>query len=210
MDSRQFTSVKEEIFNSITHGLGAILGIFILLILLTYSHSKNDPLRILGFTIFGITVITFYITSTLFHSLTFTKAGKVFQVLDHSFIFLLIAGSYSPFALISFKGNIGWSLFSLVWGLSILGIIFKACFRDKFKILSLLFYLLFGWLAIFIVVPLSSYLSLKVIYLLILGGLFYTIGTAFYLWRKLPFNHGIWHLFVLGGSVCHFLAVWLI
>lgn len=210
MDSRQFTSVKEEIFNSITHGLGAVFGIFVLLILLTYSHSKNDPLRILGFTIFGITVITFYITSTLFHSLIFTRAGKVFQVLDHSFIFLLIAGSYTPFALIPLRGRLGWILLALVWILAILGIIFKACFNSKSKILSLLFYLIFGWLAIFVVVPLSSYLSLKVIFLLILGGLFYTLGTAFYLWRKLPFNHGIWHLFVLGGSICHSLAVWLI
>lgn len=207
MDERM--SVKEEIFNSITHGLGAILGIFILLAL-TFSHAKNDPLRILGFAIFGAAFTAFYLMSTLFHSLTFTKAKKVFQILDHSFIYVLIAGSYSPFALISFKEHAGWSLFSTVWILSILGIIFKACFNSKSKILSLLFYLIFGWLAIFVVVPLSSSLSLTVIFLLIAGGLFYTAGISFYLWRKLPFNHGIWHLFVLAGSISHALAVWLI
>lgn len=206
MDFRKHTSVKEEIFSSISHGLGIGLGIAFLLILIILN-PQSDPFKTLLFSIFGVAVTLFYLISTLFHGFIYTRARRVFKILDHSFIFLLIAATYTPFTLIVLKGNLGWSLFLLIWVLAILGTLYKIFFIKKLKRLSLLFYLSLGWLALVAVVPLSQALPFSSLVLLILGGFLYTLGIIFYLWQKLPFNHGIWHLFCLAATFCHALAL---
>lgn len=209
MDSEHSPYILEEIFNSITHGLGAILGIILILPLIN-GHTNGDFVRLFSFIIFGATLIIFYTISTLYHSLIFTKAKKVFKILDHSFIFLLIAATYTPFVLVLLKGKIGLVLFSLVWLISVLGVVFKCLYHSKYKHVSILLYLLFGWSSVFMIGLLSSYLSQSAIKLLMAGGGFYTLGIIFYLFKRLPFNHTIWHLFVLTGSICHIFAVSLI
>lgn len=203
MDWKNYTSVKEEIFSSISHGFGIVVGIAFLLSLIVLSPSSDDFLKTLGLSTFGVAVTLFYLISTLFHSLSFTRARTVFNILDHSFIFLLIAATYTPFTLIILKGNLGWSLFLLIWVLAILGMIYKILFIKKLKWLSLVFYLSLGWLGLVAVVPLSQALSFSSLFLLIMGGILYTLGIIFYLWKKLPFNHCIWHLFVLTATICH-------
>lgn len=205
MDFQKHTSVKEEIFSSLSHSLGIGLGIIFLIFL--FINSNNDPMKTLVFGIFGAAVTLFYLISTLFHSLSYTRARGVLKILDHSFIFLVIAATYTPFTLIVLKGNLGWSLFLLIWVLAILGMIYKILFLNKLKWLSLVFYLSLGWLALIAVVPLSQALPFSSLFLLILGGFLYTLGIIFYLWKKLPFNHGIWHLFVLAATFCHTLAL---
>lgn len=206
MDFRKHTSVKEEIFSSISHGFGIVLGIAFLLIFISLKPN-DDPLKTLSFGIFGAAVTLFYLISTLFHSLSYTRVKGIFKILDHSFIFLLIAATYTPFTLIVLKGNLGWSLFLLIWVLAILGTLYKIFFVNKLKWLSLMFYLSLGWLALVAVVPLSQALPFSSLFLLILGGFLYSLGIIFYLWKTLPFNHGIWHIFVLAATFCHALAL---
>ena len=145
--------------------------------------------------------------STLLHSLSFTKALKVFKVLDHTAIFLFIAGTYTPFLLVTLQGTIGWSMLILVWSLTLIGIFLKVFFVHRFKVISTIAYILMGWIIIFAIKPLFQTMPPGGLTLLISGGLAYTLGTIFYSWKKLPFNHAIWHLFVLGGSACHFFSV---
>jgi len=202
-----YTSIVEEVFSAITHGVGIILGIIGLIMLLNFAGKSNSLVKDVGFTVFGISVIFSYLASTLYHSLFFTRAQKVFKILDHSSIYLLIAGTYTPFALIALKGQSGIVLFSIVWAFAILGIILKVLFVHRFMKLSLVLYLLMGWLAIFEAKPLLHALPFQGLIFLVVGGLFYTSGVIFYLFKKLPFHHTIWHIFVLGGSICHFFAL---
>ncbi|HUD43986.1 MAG TPA: hemolysin III family protein [Patescibacteria group bacterium] len=197
----------EEILSSITHGIGVVLSTVGLVILLVIANRQHNLWEIIGFSIFGISLILMFLMSTLFHSLSFTKAKKVFLVLDQSSIFLLIAGTYTPIALIVLRGWIGWVLLCVVWSIAIVGIVLKAVFMDKFKIVLVVLYLLLGWAGLIVIRPLFMHLSLSQIYLLILGGLFYSSGVIFYAWKRLPFNHAIWHLFVLAGSACHFFVI---
>ncbi len=201
------TSIIEEILNVITHGLGLVLSIIGLIILLNSKHINFSLEKIIGFSIFGIVLIFSYTISTLYHSLIFTKAKKVFKILDHSSIFLLIAGTYTPFLLIALKGKLGLVLLFSIWFFAILGIVLKVFYVSKFKKLSLVFYLFMGWLIVFGIKPLLNSLPVESVVLLVLGGLSYTFGIAFYLFKKLPFNHAIWHIFVLSGSICHFFAM---
>lgn len=197
----------EEIFNSITHGIGAMLSIFGLILLIVMAQDAT-ALKITGYLIFGISLILMYLFSTLYHSLTFTKAKKIFSVLDKSAIFLLIAGTYTPIAVVVLHGWIAVSLLLVIWGLAICGIVFNAVFIDRYKKFFLILYLLMGWICLCFVKPLLSILTLQEVWLLFAGGLFYTCGIIFYIMKKLPFNHTIWHLFVLGGSVAHFLIIY--
>ncbi len=207
MRRRDSTSIIEEIFNIITHGLGLILSIIGLIILLNSKHINFSLEKIIGFSIFGSVIIFSYTASTLYHSLIFTKAKKVFKILDHSSIFLLIAGTYTPFLLIALSGKLGLTLLFSIWFFAILGIILKVFYVSKFKKLSLVFYLLMGWLIVFGIKPLLGFLSINAVVLLALGGLSYTFGITFYLFKKLPFHHAIWHIFVLSGSISHFFAM---
>ncbi len=198
--------ILEEIFNSITHGIGAIVSIIGLIILIAIAKDSST-LKITSFIIFGVSLSLMYVMSTLFHSLTFTKAKKVFFIFDQSSIFLLIAGTYTPILLLILHGWISWSLLLLVWSLAIFGVVFNSIFSEKYKMLFVPLYLLMGWIGIFIVNPLLKASSIQDVWLFIIGGLFYTAGIVFFAWKKLPFNHTIWHLFVIGGSVCHFLII---
>jgi hemolysin III len=202
-------SFKEEMMNSITHGIGVIMGIvgLILLILKAVSTSRTDYL--ISAIIFGVSIILLYLASTLYHSFPWPRVKHIFKIMDHSAIYLLIAGSYTPFLLISVKGTLGYGLFMLMWLVSIAGIVFKIFFVGRFKMLSTLFYLGLGWMAILIIKPLFLNLSTGAFALVVAGGIVYTVGAIFYSVRKLPYNHTIWHLFVLGGTICHFLAVYL-
>jgi len=197
----------EEVFSAVTHGIGVILGIIGLILLLNFAGKSGSFLKEVGFAVFGISVIISYLVSTLYHSLAFTKAKKVFKILDHSSIYILIAGTYTPFALVALRGQSGVSLFVIVWVLAILGITLKTLFIHKFIKLSLILYLSMGWLVVFEAKPLLHAMPMQGLFLLALGGIFYTSGVAFYLLKKLPFHHSVWHIFVLAGSICHFLAL---
>ena len=196
----------EEIFNSITHGIGVVLGIIGLVILFIVANKAHNIWEIAGFSIFGATLILMFLMSTLFHSLYFTKARKIFAVFDQSSIFLLIAGTYTPFALTVFRGQGGYIILFLIWLIALTGIVLKSIFREKFKIMIVVIYLLLGWISIIFINPLTHQLSFTQKCLLVLGGLFYSIGVVFYAWKKLPFNHTIWHLFVIAGATCHFIT----
>jgi hemolysin III len=197
----------EEIFNSITHGVGALISIIGLILLILFSSFYGQTSHVVSCTIFGIALVMLYTASTLYHSCRQQNIKHVFKILDHSCIYVLIAGTYTPFMLIIVRGVLGWTIFVIVWSLTILGIVFKAFFVNRFKIVSTVAYILMGWLIIFAIKPMFNGLPGQGIIWLIAGGLAYSLGTIFYGWKKLPFNHAIWHVFVLAGSTCHFIAV---
>ena len=200
-------TVLEEILNSVTHGAGALVSIAGLVILIVSSSMYGQVSHIASCTVFGISLVLLYTASTLYHSFQKPNIKHILKILDHSCIYVLIAGTYTPFMIVIVRGALGWTMFTIVWSLTILGIIFKAFFVNRFKIISTLAYILMGWLIIFAIKPLFQTLPGSGIAWLVAGGLAYTLGTIFYAWKKLPFNHAIWHLFVLAGSTCHFMAV---
>lgn len=200
-------SLGEEIANSITHGFGAMLSVAGLTLLVTHAAQQNDVWRIVSFSIYGGTMILLFLMSTLYHSFQHEKVKQVFKMLDHCAIYLLIAGTYTPFLLVTLRGTMGWILFAVIWLLALLGIIFKLAFRHRFKKLSLVTYVTMGWLALLVGQELTRSLSAGGMAWLIAGGLAYTLGVIFYVWKKLPYNHAIWHLFVLAGSLCHYTAI---
>ena len=202
-------STGEEIANSIIHGLGIVLAIAGLGLLTAFASLRGDAWHIVSCSIFGATLIILYTTSTLYHAIPDPRAKAVLRVLDHSAIFLLIAGTYTPFSLVSLRGPWGWSIFGVVWGIAVLGIIFKVTMLRRWAVISVVLYLLMGWVIIIAARPLMSALAPGGLALLLAGGLAYTAGIIFYAWRKLPYHHAIWHAFVLAGSICHFFAVLL-
>ena len=173
----------EEIANSLTHGLGLVLSVAGLAVLVTFAALRGDAWMVVGCAVFGTSLILLYTTSTLYHALQSPRHKAVLRVLDHAAIFLLIAGSYTPFTLASMRGPWGWSVFGVVWGLAVTGIVLIA------------------------IRPLVAALPRSSLALLFAGGAAYSAGTVFYLWKRLPYHHAVWHLFVLAGSVCHFFAV---
>ncbi|WP_100373501.1 PAQR family membrane homeostasis protein TrhA [Bacillus sp. FJAT-45037] len=199
----------EEIANAITHGIGILLSIVGLVLLIVYSSLYGNAWHVVSFTIFGVTMLLLYFSSTMLHALPKGKAKNVFEILDHSSIYLFIAGSYTPILFIVVEGSRGWALFGIVWGLAAIGIVFKAFFVKRFMFLSTLFYVAMGWLAIFAIGPIMENLSYMGLAFLVGGGLCYTLGTIFYVWRGFKFHHAVWHLFVLAGSVMHFFLVLL-
>jgi hemolysin III len=201
------TSILEEIFNAITHGVGALMSIVGLIILLHLAQKDGSMLKNIAFSIFGASVIIAYLSSTLYHSLRFTRARKIFKIFDFSSIFLLIAGTYTPFVLLALKGQHGMVLLLLIWLMAISGIVLKTFFDHKLDKLFLGMYLLMGWLIVFEAKSLLAALPLEPVLLLGAGGLFYTSGVAFFLLKRIPFNHMVWHIFVICGSTLHFLAL---
>ncbi|OGU55651.1 MAG: hemolysin III [Ignavibacteria bacterium RBG_13_36_8] len=200
-------TLGEEIANSITHGLGVILSVAGLVVLIVFAVEKGSIWHFIGFSIFGASLIILYLASTLYHSIPHTSAKKIFKIIDHSAIFLLIAGTYTPFLLISLRDTLGWCLFGIVWSIAITGIVFKSIFITKFRKISVVVYIIMGWLSIVAIKELYHAIPLIGIILLALGGFFYTMGVIFYTSKKLPYNHAIWHMFVLCGSVCHYFSV---
>lgn len=200
-------SLLEEIINSIIHGTGVLVSLAGLVLLIVFSSLYGTASHIVSCTVFGFALVLLYTASTLYHSFRKPRIKHVFKIIDHSCIYVLIAGTYTPFMLITVRGVLGWTIFGIVWFLAVLGILFKTFFIHRFKILSTLAYILMGWLVIIAIKPIFQTLTGGAIFWLVSGGLAYTVGTIFYAWKKLPFNHAIWHAFVLAGSVCHFFAV---
>lgn len=200
-------SLGEEIANSVTHGVGAALSVAGLILLVVLSANDGDVWRVVSFSVYGSTLVILYLASTLYHSFQNPRVKRVFRVFDHASIYLLIAGSYTPVLLVSMRGAWGWSLFGVVWGLALLGVAFKVIFIGRYEVLATTAFVLMGWLVVIAFKEMLVRVPPGGIALLIAGGLVYTLGVIFYAWEKLPFNHAIWHLFVLGGSICHFFAV---
>ncbi|MCY8978986.1 PAQR family membrane homeostasis protein TrhA [Bacillus halotolerans] len=200
-------TIKEEIANAITHGIGVFLSIPALVFLIIFAANYGSAWDIVSFTIFGVSMLLLYLSSTLLHSIQHKKTKDILEIIDHSAIYVLIAGTYTPFLLGPLKGTFGFTLLIIVWALALGGIVFKIFFVKRFIILSTLMYLLMGWLMIIAVKPLYASLTGAGFSLLLLGGLLYSAGTIFYIWRKIPFHHAIWHSFVLGGSAAMFFCV---
>lgn len=205
--SHRDLSVGEEIANSITHGVGLVASIAGLPILLLKARSSSDPSAISGAMIFGVTLIFLYATSTVYHALPLSKGKRIFRVLDHSAIYLLIAGTYTPFALGPLRGPWGWTLLAIIWALSLIGIVSKISGRFWIPHLSTALYLLMGWLIVVAIKPLVENVPLAGLLWIAAGGVAYTGGVVFYSMRRVRYNHMIWHLFVAAGSVCHYFAV---
>ncbi|HLE17439.1 MAG TPA: hemolysin III family protein [Syntrophales bacterium] len=197
----------EEIANSAIHGAGFVLSIAGLAVLVIHAAFHGKTLIIISGAIYGITLVLLYAASTLYHAFKSPRLKHVFKIIDHSCIYLLIAGTYTPFTLITLQGIWGWALFGIVWIMAFLGILFQIYFVHRFKILATLAYIIMGWLVVIAIKPLVHLLPAGGMLWLFAGGVAYTGGAVFYLWKSLPFHHAIWHLFVLSGSVCHFFAV---
>ena len=200
-------SLTEEIANSLTHGIGFLLSIAGLVILVVSAKSYGDPWRVVSCSIYGGSLIILYAASTLYHSFLSGRINYIFKIIDHSAIYLLIACSYTPFMLVSLRGAWGWSLFGIIWGLALAGIMFKMFFVNRFLVLSTASYLAMGWFALIAIYPIVKKVPPGGIGWLVIGGILYSLGILFHFWGKLPFRHAIWHLFVLGGSICHYFAV---
>lgn len=204
--SRPWT-LGEEIAHSITHGIGAALSVAALVVLTMIAYTHGDTWQLVGCSVFGTTLVLLYTASTLYHSIPHPPTKAVFQALDYSAIYLLIAGSYTPFTLVNLRGPWGWSLFGVVWGLALLGIILRFSFLKRSEIASLTLYIAMGWTALVAAKPILETFEVGGIILIVLGGVAYTAGVAFYAWERLPYHHAIWHVFVLAGSTFHFFAV---
>ncbi len=200
-------TIGEEIANSITHGIGAGLSIAALVILVVLASKRGDAWRIVSFSIYGATLILLYLSSTLYHSFVNPKIKNIFRILDHSAIYLLIAGTYTPVTLTLMRGAWGWTLFGLAWAIAIGGIIITALLLDKLKALLVLSYVVMGSLVVIAIKPMIEMVPRGMIIWLFIGGACYLLGIIFYLWKRLPYHHPIWHIFVLGGSISHFLGV---
>ncbi|NEU31332.1 hemolysin III family protein [bacterium LRH843] len=197
----------EEIANAVSHGIGFLISIAILVLLIVFSSLHGSTMHVLTFTIFGSTMAILYISSTMLHALPSGKAKYVFEILDHSSIYLFIAGTYTPITLIVVKGLLGWSIFGIIWGMAIGGIVFKSFFVRKYLFTSTILYVVMGWLIVFVWDSLVSSIAREGIILLVAGGIFYTVGSIFYIWRMFPYHHMVWHLFVMAGSILHFFMV---
>ena len=200
-------SLGEEIANSISHGIGAALSVAGLVLLVVFSALFGDAWRVVSFSIYGSTLVILYLMSTLYHGFTNPRLKRFFRILDHVSIYLLIAGTYTPIALVSMRGPWGWTIFGLIWGMAIAGIISKFFIIDKLKYLSVVFYIAMGWLIVIALKPMIEMVPSNMIFWMVIGGLSYTFGVIFYAMKKMPYHHAVWHLFVLGGSVCHFLGI---
>lgn len=200
-------TIGEEIASSITHGIGTGLSIAGLTVLVVLAALYGDVWRIVSFSIYGSSLVLLYLASTLYHSFQKPRIKRIFQILDHAAIYLLIAGTYTPFLLISLRGAWGWTFLVVIWGLAFLGIGLKALFFEYYERLSALGYVLMGWLCVIAGKELLASVPQVSLIWLAVGGVIYTSGIVFLAWRKIPYGHAIWHLFVLGGSFCHYFAV---
>lgn len=200
-------SVLEEILHSSTHAVGAVLSIGGLTWMLYLSIAAGDPWRIVASSIYGATLITLFVASTIYHGLYASRHREIFKLLDHCAIYLLIAGTYTPFLLVAMRTNTGWWLFGTVWALATAGIIKKLWFRHRFPKVALASYLAMGWLIVVAAPQLADAIGVNGMAWLAAGGACYTLGAIFYVADRMPFNHTVWHVFVLGGGVCHFLGI---
>lgn len=203
-------SRMEELLHCVSHGIGAglsLAGVMVLLVLAGLS-ADVDPWKLVSISLYGASLVLLYTASTLYHGFRHPRLKHLFQLFDHCAIYLLIAGTYSPFLLVNMRGVTGWTLFAIVWSLAVGGIACKLCWPHRFTALRITIYLVMGWLIVFASDEMAVSLSTTGIVLLVAGGITYTLGTIFYAVRAIPFHHAIWHLFVLGGSALHYFAVY--
>jgi hemolysin III len=199
--------LSDMIAGAITHNIGYVLAVAGTILLFVKAEGTHNTIVIVSVLIFGLSMLFSYSASTLYHALARTKARHVFHILDHCMIYLLIAGTYTPLVLVTIGGTLGWTIFVIVWILAICGIVYKSLAIDKHNVASAVLYLAMGWLIVFFIVPLWHALPPTAIILLIAGGVFYTVGMIFFSFDHIRYFHSIWHLFVLGGSICHFFLI---
>lgn len=197
----------EEIINSLTHGFGAVLSAAGLAVLITLAAKAGDPWKVVSFSIYGFTLVLLYTMSTLYHAFREPKIKRIFNYLDHSSIYLLIAGTYTPITLTVLRGPLGWTLFGLIWAMAIGGIVLKVFTFGRHKVLSVLLYIAMGWTIIPVIKPVVAAMARESLAWIVAGGVFYTLGTVFYGMKKTPYTHGIWHMFVLFGSISHYFCM---
>jgi hemolysin III len=202
----QYTA-KEEVANTVTAGIGTALSIAGLSVLVSLAAIRGDAWRVVSFSIYGATLVLLYLAATLYHSFRSPRVKSVFQFIDHISIYLLIAGTYTPFMLVNLRGGWGWSLFGVIWGLAVAGIVFKSLFMGRFIALSTAIYVGMGWMVLIALKPALASIPPRGLLWILIGGCSYTAGVGIYAWKKMPYNHAVWHLFLLGGSICHFFAV---
>lgn len=202
-------SKLEEWLHSITHGIGAVLSLtgMVVLLVMTSLTAHVDAWKLVSFSIYGLSLILLYTASSLYHGVQQPRVKKLFKLFDHCAIFLLIAGTYTPFLLVNMRGPVGWTLFAIIWSLAIGGITLKLLWPNRFRFIRVMIYLLMGWLIVFAYGDIVANINPLGMNLLVSGGVIYTVGVLFYLVRQIPFNHTIWHLFCIGGSVCHYFAM---
>ncbi|WP_316365606.1 PAQR family membrane homeostasis protein TrhA [Candidatus Thiodiazotropha sp. CDECU1] len=200
-------SLGEEIAHAVTHGIGIVLSIAGLVVLVAFASLYGNAWHITSSSIYGATLILLYTASTLYHGIPQPRVKRVLQRIDHAAIFMLIAGTYTPYTLVNLRGEWGWTLFGLVWGFAILGVLLETLVKQRIKWLSLSLYLGLGWLAIIAIKPLIDNVATGGLVLLLAGGLCYSLGVVFYLWKRLAYHHAVWHLFVMAGSLLHFFSI---
>jgi hemolysin III len=203
----KYYSPIEEKINIISHAIGFILSIVAFALLVTHANLHGDVWHIVSFSIFGASLIILYAASTFYHSAKKSELRNSLKIIDHASIYVLIAGTYTPFTLVTLNGTIGWVIFCISWGLALTGIILKLFFTGKYNLMSTIMYVLMGWVIVFAIKPLINNLPLEGLLWLLAGGISYTIGATLYSIKKIKFNHGIFHMFVLIGSFCHFISV---
>ena len=210
MDEKLLTyySKTEEKLNVLTHALGLILSIIALVLLINHASTNGTATHIVSFTIFGASLILLYSASTFYHYAQSPSLRKKLNILDHSAIYVLIAGTYTPFTLVTLKGWLGWTLFGVTWGIAIIGVFFKLFYTGRYDKISTISYVLMGWIIIFAIKPLIENLPIQGLYWLLTGGIFYSVGAVLYSIKKIRFNHAIFHVFVLLGSFSHFMAIY--
>ena len=197
----------EEIFNSVSHGVGALLSAAALVLLIIFALVYSDGYGLAGAIVYGVSLIVLYTMSMVYHIVQNERGKKILRIFDHCSIFLLIAGTYTPYLLGPLRGKIGWTVFGIIWGVTVIGIILNAISLERFKVLSLVCYVLMGWGIILSIKPLAQNVEPAGIILLVAGGLIYTIGVVFYVLKKYRYMHSVWHLFVLAGSICHYFSI---
>lgn len=200
-------SLGEEIFNSVSHGAGGLLAIAGTVLLIVFSAIYSSAWAIVGSAIFGASMIILYTMSTLYHAITNKKAKAFFRIMDHNTIFFLIAGTYTPITLVPLRGAVGWTLFGIIWGAAVLGIVLNSIDLERFRKPSVVCYILMGWAVIFAIKPMLEHVPRMSLIFLLIGGACYTFGVIFYAIKKVRYFHSIWHLFTIGGTVTHFFAV---
>ncbi len=207
-NSSKYYSAVEEKLNILTHGFGALLAIVALVLLVVEASDKGSTLQLVSFTVFGVSLIVLYTASTVYHSAKKPDLRKKLRILDHTAIYVLIAGTYTPFTLVTLEGTLGWTIFFTSWGIALTGITLKLFFTGRFDVLSTIMYVFMGWIIIFAIKPLMNNLAPEGLNWLFAGGVAYTVGAILYSIKKIKFNHAIFHVFVLAGSFCHFMAVY--
>ena len=202
-------SIGEEIFSSVTHGIGALLGIAALVLMVVFAARAHNVYGVVSGAVYGATMIILFTMSTLYHAIQLPGAKKVFRIMDHCSIYLLIAGTYTPLSLCPLRRDGGWVMFGIVWGITILGIVLNSVNLEKFKLISLVSYVVLGWAVVAMWGTLKANLAPAGIWLLLAGGIVYMVGVVFYCLKKVAYMHSIWHIFVLGGSILHFFCILL-